>query len=111
MFMERNSPTSERPYLSVRNAKRCLSMNASSFKLPEMQSDHSAWWPGRRKSWLIRAAAHVKARSDLMKERRRVFGEREAMSDRELADLGIARHEIPRVFDAKFAEERSYRVR
>lgn len=81
-------------------------MNASSFKLPEMQSDHSTWWPGRRKSWLIRAAAHVKARLDVIKERRRVFRELEAMSDHNLADIGISRHDIPRVFDPKFAEER-----
>ena len=86
------------------------------FKLPEMQSYHSTWddadyeplLPPRRKSWLARAAADVKARLNRMKERQRVIRELEAMSNRELTDLGISRYDIPRVFDLKFAEERGF---
>jgi uncharacterized protein YjiS (DUF1127 family) len=43
-----------------------------------------------------------------MKERRRVIRELEAMSDRELTDLGISRYDIPRVFDPKFTAERAF---
>jgi uncharacterized protein YjiS (DUF1127 family) len=91
-------------------------MNEFRFKLPEMQSYHRTWVdadyelvvPARRESWLARAAANVKVRWNRMKERRRVIRELEAMSDRELTDLGISRYDIPRVFDPKFAEERAF---
>jgi uncharacterized protein YjiS (DUF1127 family) len=43
-----------------------------------------------------------------MQERRRVFGELEAMSDRDLADLGISHYDIPRVLDPEFAKERVF---
>jgi uncharacterized protein YjiS (DUF1127 family) len=62
--------------------------------------------PGQRKSWLARAAAELKARLDRVRDRQRVFRELDAMSDRELSDLGMSRYDIPRVFDPKFAEER-----
>jgi uncharacterized protein YjiS (DUF1127 family) len=86
------------------------------FKLPEVQSYHSRWddadyWPvvpNRSKSWLARAVADVRVRWDQMKERRRVIRELEAMSDRELTDLGISRYDIPRVFDPKFTAERAF---
>lgn len=72
---------------------------------PALVPDGGIW------AWLVRAAAGVKARWDGMRERRRVFRELEAMSDRELADVGISRYDIPRVFDPKFAEERASYVR
>ena len=86
------------------------------FKLSETQSYHSTWddadyeplLPARRKSWLARAAADVKAQLNRMQERQRVIRDLEAMSDRELADLGMSRHDIPRVFDPKFAKERAF---
>jgi uncharacterized protein YjiS (DUF1127 family) len=86
------------------------------FKLPEMQSYHSTWddadyepvVPNRSKSWLARAVADVRVRWDQMKERRRVIRELEAMSDRELTDLGISRYDIPRVFDSKFTAARAF---
>jgi uncharacterized protein YjiS (DUF1127 family) len=86
------------------------------FKLPETQSYHSTWddadyeplLPARRKSWRARAAADVKARLNRMQERQRVIRDLEAMSDRELADLGMSRHDIARVFDPKFTKERAF---
>ncbi len=37
--------------------------------------------------------------------RRRVFAELSALGDRELADIGLTRTDIPRVFDRDFATE------
>ena len=67
-------------------------------------ADYEPVVPNRSKSWLARAVADVRVRWDQMKERRRVIRELEAMSDRELTDLGISRYDIPRVFDPKFTE-------
>lgn len=91
--------------------------NEFRFKLPEMLSYHSTWddadyepvLPARRESWLVRAAVAVKDRLNRMMERQRVIRELEAMSDRDLADLGLSRYDIPRVFDPEFARERALR--
>lgn len=87
------------------------------FKLPEMLSYHSTWddadyepaLPARRESWVVRAAGAVKHRLTQMIERQRVTRELEAMSDRDLADLGLSRYDIPRVFEAEFAKEHALR--
>ncbi len=39
--------------------------------------------------------------------RRSVISELQSLSDRELADIGLSRSELPRVFDPAFAEMRS----
>jgi uncharacterized protein YjiS (DUF1127 family) len=75
-------------------------MNEFDFRLPVL--------PARRKSWLARAAAEVKVGLDRMRERQRVIRQLEAMSDRDLADLGISRYDIPRVLDPEFAKERAF---
>ena len=87
------------------------------FKLPEMLSYHSTWedadyepvLPARRESWLVRAAVAVKDRVTRVMERQRVIRELEAMSDRDLADLGLTRYDIPRVFEPEFAKEHALR--
>jgi uncharacterized protein YjiS (DUF1127 family) len=47
----------------------------------------------------------VVARWHKMRERRRVIRELQDASDRELADIRLSRHDIPRVFDPEFARE------
>jgi len=39
--------------------------------------------------------------------RRAVIAELSALSDHELADIGLSRHDLPRVFDPAFAAQRS----
>jgi uncharacterized protein YjiS (DUF1127 family) len=87
------------------------------FKLPEMLSYHSTWddadyepeLPARRESWVVRVAGVVKSRLTRMMERQRVIQELQAMSDRDLGDLGLTRYDIPRVFEAEFAKEHALR--
>ena len=87
------------------------------FRLPEMLSYHSTWddadyepvLPARRENWFVRAGMAVKDRVTRMMERQWVIRELEAMSDRDLADLGLSRYDIPRVFDAEFAREHGLR--
>lgn len=80
------------------------------FKLPTTQSYHRPVWepaaPARRKTWLNRTAANVKVRWNQMRERRRVIRERQDMSDRDLADIGHRRGDVPLVFDPESDKER-----
>ena len=95
-----------------------IKKNEFSFKLPEMLSYHSTWddsdyapvLPRRRQSWVARAASAPVRWAAAYAERRRVMNELAQMSDRELADLGISRYDIPRVFDPAFAAERYARL-
>ena len=88
------------------------------FKLPEMLSYHSTWddadyepvLPRCRHSSLARLAAAPIRWVRGYAERRRVMTELAQMSDHELADLGLSRYDIPRVFDPEFAAERAGRL-
>ena len=98
-------------------------MNASlnrdefGFHLPDMLSYHSTWddadyepaLPRRRQGLLARLAGAPVRWAKLYTERQRVMSELARMSDRDLADLGLSRHEIPRVFDSEFAAQRAGR--
>jgi uncharacterized protein YjiS (DUF1127 family) len=99
-------------------------MNASitnhgfAFKLPEMLSYHSTWddadyeptLPRRHQGWIATLGAALARHFRSFAERRRVMNELQQMSDRELADLGLSRYDIPRVFDPAFALEREGRI-
>ena len=95
-----------------------INKNEFSFNLPEMLSYHSTWddsdyapvLPRRRQSWVARAASAPVRWAAAYAERRRVMGELMQMSDRELADLGLSRYDIHRVFDPQFAAERAGRM-
>jgi uncharacterized protein YjiS (DUF1127 family) len=95
-----------------------MNKNEFAFKLPEMLSYHSTWedadyeptLPRRHQSWVVRmGVATVRWFKDYA-ERRRVVSELSQMSDRELADLGLSRYDIPRVFDPEFAAEHAARL-
>lgn len=94
-----------------------INKNEFAFKLPEMLSYHSTWddadyepaLPRRRRGWVARLAAAPMRLATAYAERQRVMSELVRMSDRELADLGISRYEIPRVFDRGFAAEHNCR--
>jgi uncharacterized protein YjiS (DUF1127 family) len=47
------------------------------------------------------------ARLAEMRERQQVISELSMLSDRELADIGLSRVDVPRVFDPAFAASRS----
>jgi len=95
-----------------------INKNEFSFNLPEMLSYHSTWedadyepvLPRRRQSWVARAAGLPLRWASAYAERRRVINELARMSDRDLADLGLSRYDIPRVFDPAFAAERAARL-
>jgi uncharacterized protein YjiS (DUF1127 family) len=95
-----------------------INKNEFSFNLPEMLSYHSTWddadyepaLPHRRRSLLARLAGAPVRWASAYAERQRVMNELAQMSDRDLADLGISRYDIPRVFDPAFAAERAARL-
>jgi uncharacterized protein YjiS (DUF1127 family) len=83
------------------------------FRLPEMLSYHSTWddadyepvLPPRRRGWAGRRLVSVRrALSDAL-HRRAVRRELDSMTDRELADIGINRYDVGRIFDPEFACE------
>jgi uncharacterized protein YjiS (DUF1127 family) len=92
------------------------SKQAVAFQLPEMLSYHSTWddadyepvLPPRRPGWTRRLASAWRA---LMAGRRRlaVRQELDSMTDRELADIGINRYDVGRIFDPEFVREHSGR--
>ena len=86
------------------------SKQAVAFKLPEMLSYHSTWDDAdyepvlpRRRGWADRVAFVSRALG--FARRRSVRNELYAMTDRELADIGINRYDVERVFDPDFARE------
>jgi uncharacterized protein YjiS (DUF1127 family) len=95
-----------------------INKNEFSFKLPDMLSYHSTWddadyeptLPTRRASWFLRAVAAPMRLVTKLAERHRVMNELARLSDRELADLGMSRYDIPRVFDPSFAVEHAERA-
>ncbi len=96
-----------------------VSMNKSefAFKLPEMLSYHSTWedadyepvQPHRNTGLVARTAGAVKRSVAGWLERQRVMNEMSRLSDRDLADLGISRYDIKRVFDPAFAADHAAR--
>lgn len=77
------------------------------FKLPEMLSYHSTWddadyapvQPSRHVGLLRRAVSSIGDWVATYTERRRVIRELADLSDRDLADMGMTRYDIPRVFE------------
>jgi uncharacterized protein YjiS (DUF1127 family) len=96
-----------------------VSMNKTefAFKLPEMLSYHSTWddadyepvQPHRQAGLLARTAGAVKRSIAAYMDRQRVINEMSRLSDRDLADLGLSRYDIKRVFDPVFAAEHAAR--
>jgi uncharacterized protein YjiS (DUF1127 family) len=90
-----------------------INKTAFEFKLPAMASYHSTWddadyepvLPHRAPRLLARAAGSVRRSVAGYLQRRRAMNELMKMSDHDLADIGISRHESPRVFDPAFSAE------
>ena len=90
-----------------------INKNEFAFKLPEMLSYHSTWddadyepaQAARKRGWLSRLIALPTRMVTAFAQRQRVMSELSRMSNRDLADLGLSRHDIPRVFDESFAVE------
>lgn len=61
---------------------------------------------GRKVGGVVVALRNVVAWIADLPRRRAVLGELEMMSDRELADIGLVRAELPRIFDEDFAAAR-----
>lgn len=90
------------------------SRQAMEFKLPDMLSYHSTWDDAdyepvlpHRRTWHDRLGFLRPLRN--LVERAAVRNELYSMSDRELADIGLSRYEIGRVFDREFAREHALR--
>jgi len=87
------------------------------FKLPESLSYHTTWddadyepvLPARTRGLLARLAGAVVARFNQWVERRTALEELSGMNDRELADIGLSRSDIPRVTEPGFVEEHATR--
>ena len=88
------------------------------FKRPEMLSYHTTWddadyepaLPRPRRSGVAKLVTVPVRWMRNYAERRRTMNELAKMSDRDLADLGLSRYDIPRVFDPAFAAERDPRI-
>ena len=93
------------------------SKQAMAFQLPEMLSYHSTWddadyepvLPPRRPGWTRRLAASVWRALTAAPRRVAVLRELDSMTDRELADIGINRYDVGRIFDPEFVREHSGR--
>ena len=87
------------------------------FKLPESLSYHTTWddadyepvVPARSRGLLARLAATVSARASQWAARRTALAELSGMTDRELADIGLSRSDIPRVTEPGFVEQHAGR--
>jgi uncharacterized protein YjiS (DUF1127 family) len=88
-----------------------------SFKLPESLSYHTTWddadyepvLPSRRQGLFARLARGVARSYAAWNARRVAVEELTGMTDRELADIGLSRADIPRVSEQEFAEEHASR--
>ncbi len=97
--------------MSVQTSKQAMA-----FKLPEMLSYHSTWddadyepvQPPRRRGWADRLAS-IRRTLGALSHRMAVRQELRSMTDRELADIGLNRYDVGRVFDPEFAREYSSR--
>ena len=89
------------------------SRDSLKFELPNMLSYHSTWddadyepqLPSPRRGPFARLAEALDARLRTARAKRAAASELAAMSDRELADIGINRCDMDRLFDPKFAHE------
>jgi uncharacterized protein YjiS (DUF1127 family) len=80
---------------------------------PKMLSYHATWddadyepqFPARRRVPFVRLVAMLCARWQAARERQAVSRELAAMSAGELADMGITRHDLSRLFDPQHAPE------
>ena len=68
---------------------------------PEFDIDANPVVKPEKQGWLAAVLARVAACG----RRREVMAEMAMMSDRELADIGLARSDLPRVFDPAFAAD------
>jgi uncharacterized protein YjiS (DUF1127 family) len=92
-----------------------ISKTELAFKLPDSLSYHSTWddadyepvLPAHRPSVLARLANGVRGRVASWRARHAAMAELAGMTDRELADVGLSRADIPRVTDADFIAERA----
>jgi uncharacterized protein YjiS (DUF1127 family) len=92
-----------------------ISKSDLAFSLPASLSYHSTWddadyepvQPQRRHGLFARLAAPIVARVQAWSVRERAVSELSAMSDRDLADIGLTRSDIPRVSDPDFIAERA----
>jgi uncharacterized protein YjiS (DUF1127 family) len=99
--------------MTAQNSKQALAFN-----LPEMLSYHSTWddadyepvLPPRRPSITHRLGEFFH-RMAVAPQRAATRAELAAMTDRELADIGLSRYDIGRVFDPVFAREYADRGR
>ena len=90
-----------------------LNRNEFAFKLPEMLSYHSTWddadyepaQPARAKGWFSRLVTLPTRMVTEFARRQRVMSELSQMSNRDLADMGLSRHDIGHVFDQSFAAD------
>ena len=97
--------------MSVQTSKQAMA-----FQLPEMLSYHSTWddadyepiLPPRRPGWTGRLASIWRALTAASR-RMAVRRELDSMTDRELADMGINRYDVGRIFDPEFVREYSGR--
>ena len=94
-----------------------LAKTELSYKLPEMLSYHSTWddadyepkLPAAHPGLFARMIGATRARVAHWAVRRQALTELGDMNDRELADIGLSRADIPRVADAGFIEEHATR--
>jgi uncharacterized protein YjiS (DUF1127 family) len=90
-----------------------ISKTELAFKLPETLSYHSTWddadyepvVPAARPGLAARLMGGARARFSAWNARRVALDALAGMTDRELADIGIARSDIPRVMSRAFIEE------
>lgn len=94
------------------------SKEAFAFKLPEMLSYHSTWDdadyeparpPHRHRHTLFERLSNISHALATLPQRRAVRNELYSMTDRELADIGLNRYEVDRVFDPAFVREYAHR--
>ena len=92
-----------------------ISKSDLAFSLPASLSYHSTWddadyepaQPNRRAGLFARLATPIVARVQAWVVRERALSELSAMTDHDLADIGLTRSDIPRVSDPAFIAERA----
>lgn len=92
------------------------SRQALAFKLPEMLSYHSTWddadyepvQPPHKRTLFERLSGLSRGLA-VLSQRMSVRNELYSMTDRELADIGLNRYEVERVFDPDFARDHANR--
>lgn len=91
------------------------SRQALAFKLPEMLSYHSTWDDADyepvqpHKRTLFERLSGLSRGLAVLSQRRAVRNELYSLTDRELADIGLNRYDVERVFDPEFAHDHAGR--